>query len=143
MMFLLDTNIIIGVLREKSEIVTNYVNIAKRANPIFITVYTIAELYNGILNIQKEVKIESEMKILELILNSYERQGKVLSLNINQAKIFAKLKYNLKKQGTPIPIVDLLIGAIALENGFILITTDKSHFKNLEKIESKFKVQYW
>lgn len=51
------------------------------------------------------------------------------------------LKYALflRKKGTPIPAIDILIGAITVEKNLILVSDD-SHFESLEAVEPRLKV---
>ena len=143
MIYLLDTNILIGILREHKLIVSKYKELTKKQQDKAITSYTIAELYDGI-NRAKSIKlIEGQLKILELLLSDFEKRKRIFSLTRNEAIKYAELKFALEKNGTPIPIMDLLIGSVAIENKFKLITTDKNHFQNLKDVYPSFNVEYW
>jgi predicted nucleic acid-binding protein len=39
--------------------------------------------------------------------------------------------------------MDLLIGSVAIAENLTLITTDQTHFEQLQKIASEFKVEFW
>ncbi len=56
-----------------------------------------------------------------------------MELTVNASKVFAQLKANLKRNGTPVPENDIWIAAVAIENDLPLFTTD-NHF-NLMKVE--------
>jgi len=56
--------------------------------------------------------------------------------NYSQSLIYALL---LRKNGTPIPVIDILIGAIAVKRDLILVTED-SHFEALQAVEPRLKV---
>jgi len=47
----------------------------------------------------------------------------------------------LRKRGTPLPAVDLVIAAIAFNNNMTLITLDE-HFKMLKEIEPKMNIEF-
>lgn len=51
------------------------------------------------------------------------------------------LKYALllRKNGTPIPVIDILIGAITVEKNMILVSED-SHFSDLQAVEPRLKL---
>jgi len=132
MAYLLDTNIIIDILQGKLSIVSNYQQLSKMHIPTGITTYTIAELYEGFNKPTASKKIKGQEKILEIILDKFEKDNRIFSLNRNQAISYAKFKINLDEKGTPIPIIDLLIGTIAIYNKFTLVTTDENHFKKLK-----------
>ena len=143
MICLLDTNILIGILREQKLIVSKYKILTKKQQDKAITSYTIAELYNGINRVKSSKQMEGQLKILELLLNNFEKRKRIFSLTRNEAKKYAELKITLEKNGTPIPIMDLLIGSVAIANNYKLITTDKRHFQNLKDVCPSFKVEYW
>jgi len=143
MICLIDTNILIGILRKHEDIVSKYTLLSKKQQDKAITSYTIAELYDGVNRVEASKKMESQMKFLEILLNKFEKRNRIFSFTRNDAKKYAALKIALEKNGTPIPIMDLLIGSIAITNDYKLITTDKNHFQNLKKVSPEFKVEYW
>lgn len=143
MIYLLDTNILIGILREHKQIVSKYKELTTKQQDKAITSYTIAELFDGINRVKSGKKMEGQLKVLELLLNDFERRNRICSLTRIEAKKYAELKLALEKNGTPIPIMDLLIGSVAIGNKFKLITTDKNHFQNLKKVNPAFNVEYW
>jgi len=143
MICLLDTNIMIGILRENEKIVLKYKELTKSKQDIGITSYTIAELYDGIQRVESKKKMEAQLKILEMILDNFENRKKIFSLTRKEAMKYAELKIALEKKGKPISIIDLLIGTIAIVNNYKLITSDKNHFKNLKDVFPSFKVVFW
>jgi tRNA(fMet)-specific endonuclease VapC len=117
---LLDTNIVIAVFSGE-ESIQRYI---EKANEIFIPVIVIGELYFGAYNsMNMERNIE---KIDEFVANST-----ILSCDAYTAKIYGKIKGDLKKKGKPIPENDIWIAALADQYGLLLVTKD-SHFKNID-----------
>ncbi|HMF30882.1 MAG TPA: type II toxin-antitoxin system VapC family toxin [Candidatus Lokiarchaeia archaeon] len=143
MSYLLDTNIIIGVLRKKPSILGNYVKLTETSPTTFISSYTIAELFEGLYRSNIPEKKAEEETILELMFEDFEQRDRILSLKKSHAATYAHLKILLDDHGTPIPIIDLLIGSIAIGENLILITTDKKHFQALKKIEPRLTVKFW
>ncbi len=143
MICLLDTNILIGILRENENVVLKYKELTKNKQDRGITSYTIAELYEGVKRVESKKKMEGQLKILEILLNNFEKRNKIFSLTRNEAIKYAELKIALEKKGKPIPIIDLLIGTIAIVNNFNLITTDKKHFQYLKDVFPRFQVEFW
>lgn len=143
MTYLLDTNILIGLLRANHIIVSKYNKLSKKSIEKGITTYTIAELYEGFHRDEALKRVEAQRKILELLLNEFERKKRIFSLTRNEAINFPKFKIALEKKGTPIPIIDLLIGTIAIVNKFILITTDLPHYQSLKNAVPEFNVEFW
>lgn len=71
------------------------------------------------------------------------RKKPEISLDFNDAKVFGELIHLLNHKGTPIPIMGLLIGAIAYSKNLILISSDQNHFDVLKDVKENFKVEYW
>lgn len=119
---LLDTNIVIAVFSGEESIQ----RCIEKANEIFIPVIVIGELYFGAYNsMNMERNIE---KIDEFVANLT-----ILSCDAYTAKIYGKIKGNLKKKGKPIPENDIWIAALADQYGLLLVTKD-SHFKNIDDV---------
>ncbi len=57
-------------------------------------------------------------------------------LHYGQALKYALL---LRKNGTPIPVIDILIGVITVEKNMILVSED-SHFDDLQAVEPRLKL---
>ncbi|MHA1145678.1 MAG: type II toxin-antitoxin system VapC family toxin [Candidatus Helarchaeota archaeon] len=147
MNYLLDTGIIIGLLREVPTIVKKYRNLPKERS-IFFSVYSLTELYEGINNegINKITNLDkknAQSKILKILINHLEKKKQLLSLTRLEAEIYANLKISLQQSGMSIPVIDLLIGTIAIEKDFTLITTDKKHFQMLKKVIPQLNVEFW
>lgn len=51
-----------------------------------------------------------------------------------------EISIKLLSVGTPIPAVDIILAAVALNRGMVLITKDK-HFKYVQKLYPEFKLQ--
>ncbi|HEY0087430.1 MAG TPA: type II toxin-antitoxin system VapC family toxin [Candidatus Lokiarchaeia archaeon] len=133
----------IGLLRENEKIVLKYKELNKSKIEKGITSYTIAELYEGVKRVESKKKMEGQLKILEILLKKFEKRKKIFSLTRNEAMKYAELKIVLEKKGKPIPIMDLLIGTIAIVNNYKLITTDKNHFQNLKDVYPSFNAEFW
>ena len=54
-----------------------------------------------------------------------------------EARIYGGLVLDLRQRGNPIPLNDVWIAATALQHKLTLITGDK-HFKEIDKLKSKF-----
>jgi len=141
-MYLLDTNIIIGILREASDILDKYRALPPRI-PKAITTFSAAELYEGLILIQEEVTRNVQKRFLELMLDALDARSLIFTLTRQDAALYADLRIALRKNGTPIPVVDLLIGTIALATNSTLITTDQHHFQMFQAVQPAFLVEYW
>ncbi|MCK4380618.1 MAG: PIN domain-containing protein, partial [Candidatus Lokiarchaeota archaeon] len=117
-MFLLDTNIIIAILRGKQEIVKKYQSISSKNQPIYLTTYSISEIYIGFQDQefqQKNLeKLNIQKKLFDKMVNYLDAQKRVISLNPEDAKILGEFLYKLKARGKPIPLIDAILSAIAI-----------------------------
>ncbi len=77
---------------------------------------------------QSTRKAENVKKIEEFAVASL-----VLECNSDTARLYGKIKSQLKARGTPIPENDIWIAALAEQHQLTLITRDK-HFNNVGAI---------
>jgi len=120
---LLDTNIIINILKN------NNLTIQKVAtyHKIYFPVIAIAELIYGAYNAQN-----TEKKLAEV--EKIKTKGITLYLDDATTYEYGKIKSKLKQNGTPIPENDIWIAAIAQQHQLPIFTNDK-HFKQVENLE--------
>lgn len=142
MSYLLDTGIVIGLLREIPIVVEKYKKLPQGCSKA-ITIYSLTELFEGINKIINLDKKTTQLKILKLIIDQFEKKNRLFALTRSQAENYSKLKIALERKGTPIPVMDLLIGTIAIEKNFTLLTTDQTHFQTLKTIAPHFNVEFW
>lgn len=100
----------------------------QRADQIILPLMVIAELRAGFAMGKRGDKNE---QILQRFLNS--DRVSIGSPNENTCYIYARLYSYLRRNGTPIPINDLWIASITLQNDAILLTFDQ-HFHALPQI---------
>ena len=118
--FLLDTNVVIGLLddgiREAVETVSE----------VFLPVVAIGELYFGA---AKSGRPEHNRKVIEQFVESRV----VLACDLAVAREYGRVKSLLKTRGTPLPENDIWIGEIALRHELTLVSRDK-HFLEIENL---------
>ena len=93
---------------------------------IFITSVSIFE----ITYITKEISKKKEKSLINLI-----DALKVLPLDKNSALIASKIGRKLAKEGKMVHPMDLMIGAIALQNKMPLVTNNVKHFSRIKGLE--------
>ncbi len=118
---LLDTNVYSKLMKGDSDIL----DALGEADEIYLSVFVIGELFYGFNNGSREKK---NREVLSRFLKKPSVQ--ILHTSMETADIFGRLKTDLKKKGTPIPINDLWIAAHAIETGSFLLTDD-SHFQSI------------
>jgi tRNA(fMet)-specific endonuclease VapC len=69
----------------------------------------------------------------------FASQNNIILLTTESTEIAAKIYADLRKKGTPVDDIDLLIVGVALENDFIMVTNNTSHFERIETL----KVENW
>ena len=122
--YLLDTNIIIALFADESEVKNGIF----QAEETFIPSVVIGELYYGA---RKSKRTQANLKrIDELIINST-----VLGCDTNTAQWYGKIKNQLRLKGRPLPENDIWIAALALQHNLILVTRD-AHFQEVESLQT-------
>jgi tRNA(fMet)-specific endonuclease VapC len=117
--FLLDTNIVIGLLIEAPEIVRRF----DAEGTAALSAIALGELYYGAYNSKQ---LRGNLAKLEHLLLSIT----LLDCDLNTALIYGELKQYLRTIGKPIPDNDLRIAAQCKQHGLTLVTRD-AHFSQL------------
>ena len=91
---------------------------------IGISIISIAELYHGVVNSRNPEREESDLlRFLEAFT--------IIEVNVPICRIFGSERARLRRAGTPIHDLDLLIGATALYHNLTLLTNNRRHFGRL------------
>lgn len=125
-MYLLDTDIVIYSLKGHSSVKKNLERNLHAA--IKISIVTLMELYYGA---YKSQKVASNLGKIKRIEDAIE----VISLGRDSAEIFAMLKAELEKAGTPLDDFDLILAACALSHDLTLVTNNLKHFKRIQGLK--------
>jgi len=122
--YLIDTDILASHFKGK-EFATEFIKKAGGIERVAISVVTLAELLEGV------VDSENEFTETEEVLS----KTKVLSVDRNTALEFAKRRSQLRKKGALIDNMDLLIASTALVHKLILVTKNKKHFERIKGLK--------
>lgn len=114
-MYLLDTNILIWVLRENKIYVDVYREL-KRASALYISTITIAEIYKNV--------FPAELIGTEEVLSEFE----VWDITVPIAKQGGLYWQQYNKNISKLNILDCLIAATAKEHDLTLVTLNTRHF---------------
>lgn len=93
---------------------------------IGVNITVLGELFSGFKGGNKELQNKKE---LEQFLDS--PRVNVIILDEETAEFYAKIFWDLKKKGKPIPTNDIWIAASAMRHGLSLFTYDE-HFNNID-----------
>lgn len=98
----------------------------RTAEYIGVNVVVLGELYSGFKGGSKETRNRME---LDQFLDS-PRVATIL-MDEETAEFYAKVYWDLKKKGKPVPSNDIWVAASAMRHGLALFTYD-DHFKNID-----------
>lgn len=122
--YLLDTNICVYFLRGRFGVAQR---IAEAGwEECCISEITVAELLYGAENSNE---VEKNTQLVETFCNSI----KVIPIS-DALRVYAHEKVRLRRKGTPIEDLDLLIGSTAKANGLVLVTENIRHLNRVEGI---------
>jgi len=123
----LDTDFLVNFLRN-SEKEVEFIKENEIKTELATTYINIFELYYG------AYKSERRDENLKLINQLMKRIG-LINLSNDSAEIAGKISAMLEKQGLLVEFRDLLIGAMALVNGYAIKTKNTKHFKNIKELK--------
>jgi tRNA(fMet)-specific endonuclease VapC len=121
MSFLLDTNVCSAHMRRPAGLAHFFMQYTGR---IAIPTIVLAELYAGAYCVDDPTRILAAIEDLCTDL-------RVLEFDESCALQFGKLRGELKRLGTPINAVDLLIAAVALRHDLTLVTHNTRDFERV------------
>jgi predicted nucleic acid-binding protein len=104
------------------------VRIVQTATRVLMPLFTLAELRAGFCQGTRSRTNEAR---LVRFLNVPRVQ--VLLPDENTTHQYAQLEYQLRQQGTPIPVNDLWIAALVLQHNLVLCTSDR-HFDHIPQL---------
>ena len=131
MKFLLDTNICIYLIREKSPQVLKQVT-SRSPEDLALSSITVAELEYGVAKSAQSAKNA-------VALEGFLRPFRVLDFGSVAAGAYGHVRAKLERLGNPIGPLDTLIGAHALSLGLTLVTNNPREFARIEGL----KIQNW
>jgi predicted nucleic acid-binding protein len=122
-MYLLDTDILIYSLKGHP---TVKIHLERHRQAVLkISIVTLMELYYGAYKSQRVMSNLGKIKSIEDAIE-------IVPLGRESAEVFAMLKTNLEKSGTPLDYFDLILAACALVHDFVLVTNNLKHFERIE-----------
>ena len=121
---ILDTTVCVDLLRERSRGIRGPAYQAVHAlgnSRLYLSVYSVCELNTGaLLSANKQAE---QRRVADFV-----QHVTILYPDVAFPTVYAEAGAALLKAGTPIPVMDLLIGITAKTNGLPLLTRDKKHF---------------
>ena len=126
MKYMLDTNMCIYAQKNIPQVITKIKDNFQYG--IAISSITLAELEFGV---QASANVEKNTIALYKFLSIVE----ILNFDSNAATEYGKIRADLKKKGTPIGNMDMLISAHAKSENLIVVTHNTREFERVEGIQ--------
>ena len=123
MKYLLDTNTCVYLLNGNEILKRRVKEIGVYS--LSISNCVLAELYFGACNSKR---VEENLRRIDL----FKKNLSVLSDSEESARLFGKIKADLRTKGTIIDDFDILIASIATANNHILVTNNTDHFERIK-----------
>jgi predicted nucleic acid-binding protein len=116
MRLLLDTSVLIDVLRTKKRRREELAELVRSGHTLATTVLNVAELYSGMLRGE-----EARTEALLGNMDCYDLTG-------SAARLAGRLKRDWSRKGRTLSLPDMIVAAVAIENGFHLFTDNRKDF---------------
>lgn len=129
-MYLLDTNVCIGLLKGIEPLAARLRQAAPRE--VVLCSVVLAELYWGA---RKSLRVDSNLAVLRRFTGSF----KSLPFDDRAAEEYGLIRAGLERAGTPIGPNDLLIASIARSHDCVLATMNEREFLRV----SGLRVEVW
>ncbi|MBI4147923.1 type II toxin-antitoxin system VapC family toxin [Candidatus Woesearchaeota archaeon] len=127
MTLVLDTSLIIDIEQRKQSTITQLHRLSTlHPLPAKITFITEFEFHYGV---RQRTPANKEQAIA--VLHKFS----VLHTSHKTAELLSELKHAHEKKGVTLPLADLLIATLAIENDMTLVTKDKD-FQKIEELKS-------
>jgi tRNA(fMet)-specific endonuclease VapC len=124
--YLLDTNIVIYVLKRRpAEVLSNF---NANASRMAVSSMTLAELLHGA---EKSSRVSENLSTIEDFCSRLE----VLPYGAKAAQHYGAIRAALEKLGLPIGVNDLHIAGHARSEGLVLVTNNLSEFMRVPALE--------
>jgi tRNA(fMet)-specific endonuclease VapC len=124
--FLLDTNTVVSLLRDKPpQVRERYRRAESSGDHLAVPSVVLFELWYGV---EKSSHIQENTERLRVLLSG---ALELLAFDDDDAETAGRVRATLERSGTPIGAYDLLIAGQALRRGFTLVTANTSEFSRV------------
>ena len=126
MNFLLDTNAVVALLRNRpASVRERYQKAEASGDYLAISSVVLFELWYGV---EKNDRVQENTERLRILLSG---QLDLVDFDDEDAQTAGRVRAALEKLGTPIGAYDLLIASQALRRGLTVITANTSEFRRV------------
>jgi len=124
MLYMLDTNICIYLIKNRSEMLLNRMSLL-RTGEMGVSVVTVAELQYGV---SKSENRKRNQAALEAFLLPIE----IAEVTVDVTVVYGQVRAELEKKGRPIGPLDMFIAAHALSLDVPLVTNNTREFERVQ-----------
>ncbi len=124
--YLLDTSVIIDYLRGKETAVQLLDNLEEEFSSSYICM---SEIYEGV------YRVNNPKEIVKEVTKFFTSLSGIYGVDEGIAKKFGEIRADLKRKGTLIEDLDLLIAATCLVYDLTLITFNQKHFSRIANLK--------
>lgn len=124
---LLDSDVIIDHLNNKSDYLSSIVSISK--DDLFMSIINWSEIMYGIKKSKNPIKASKQFTNFIIDLDI-----KIFEIDLKVADKFIDLKLDLERKGSRLEDFDLIIGSTAVINNLTLVTRNTNHFARIPEI---------
>jgi len=122
---IIDTDILVDMLRGLEKAITFIAELERKGLTLSTTVINAFELYYGAYKSKKKLQnLTATRKLLERTV--------ILNMTVKSAENAGKIHAELETRGQPIGLRDVMVGAIALTEGYPLITRNTAHLQKIK-----------
>jgi tRNA(fMet)-specific endonuclease VapC len=126
---LIDTDILSMFLKGNRKVEQNFKEYLNQYTVINLSIITYYEILSGLEHRDAKKQMSSFME--------FASQCNIIPLTSESTEISAKIYANLRKKGTPVDDIDILIAGVAQENNLTIVTNNTGHFKKIVDLNVK------
>lgn len=128
---LIDTDILSYYFKGDVEVIKNSDRYLDHHDLLEISLITYYEITSGLM-------AKGALKQLS-VFESFANENIVLPLTEQSVRISAQIFSSLRRSGTPLDDIDLLIAGVAIEHDLTLVTNNQNHFSRIPGL----KIENW
>ncbi len=128
MNYLLDTNIISEIRKsDASPKVVEWIS-QMQEDRLYLSIVTLGEIQKGITKLpQSKKKTKLQVWLNDVLPRRFT--GRILSIGVDTMLEWGNLLGEAENKGMPLPVVDALIAAIAIEHNLVVVTRNTDDYK--------------
>ncbi|MBD2207577.1 type II toxin-antitoxin system VapC family toxin [Calothrix sp. FACHB-1219] len=124
---LVDTNILSLFFRNQPLVVEKFNAYIQEYSKINISIITYYEIVSGLKHRDAQKQLKSFLEFASYNI--------ILPLTTDSTTISGDIYASLRKKGTPVDDIDILIAGIAITNDLVLVTNNRRDFEKIEGLE--------